>query len=110
MLLAMDGGNDPTWDKVNFAVNQLQQIGEKCKESALRFAYHNHHQEFLKLDDQVIYDYILENTDPDLVTMEVDLYWAHKGGFKHLIVEHDRPENEESCARSSIEYLKSLTF
>ncbi len=32
------------------------------------------------------------------------------GGFKHLIVEQDRPEDEESCARSSIEYLKSLKF
>ena len=158
----MDDGNDPTWDKVKFAVDEFHRIGEICNGKGLRFAFHNHYQEFRVLDDQVIYDYILANTDPALVTMEVDLYWAYKGGadiseyfekyperfelvhvkdsyddsdlrsfacvgsgiidfpslfsyrdaagFKHLIVEHDQPENEEECARSSIEYLKGLRF
>ena len=26
------------------------------------------------------YDYLLENTDPELVKMELDLYWIKKGG------------------------------
>ena len=147
---------------VKYAVESLNKIGELCHNNGLRLAFHNHHQEFQLLDDQVIYDYILENTDPELITMEVDLYWAYKGGvdiqqyfekypgrfelvhvkdsydsndlqsfacvgsgiidfqalfssrdiagFKHIIVEHDLPENEKECARSSIEYLKGLTF
>ena len=76
----LDGGQEPTWDKVKYAVDEFQKIGEKCKESGLRFAFHNHDQEFMKMEGKVFYDYILENTDPELVTMELDLYWAHKGG------------------------------
>lgn len=160
----MDGGENPTMDQVKFAVDEFQKIGEACNANGLRFAFHNHEKEFKVLDGQVIYDYILQNTDPELVTMEVDLYWAYKGGrdirdyfqkypgrfelvhikdsyesesmqsfacagsgvidfpdllsyrevagFKHLIVEHDKPqpENELECAHSSIDYLNSLKF
>jgi sugar phosphate isomerase/epimerase len=76
----MDDGNHPTWEKVNFAVDDCNRIGQVCKEQGLGFAYHNHDHEFQLLDEQVIYDYILKNTDPDLVTMEVDVYWSMKGG------------------------------
>jgi sugar phosphate isomerase/epimerase len=76
----MDGGEEPTWDKVKFAVDEFHRIGEKCNEAGVRFAFHNHDHEFGKLGDQVIYDYILENTEDALVTMELDLFWAHKGG------------------------------
>ena len=40
------------------------------------------------------------------------LSYRKVAGFRHLIVEHDRPEpdNELECARSSIEYLHSLDF
>jgi len=160
----MDGGENPTLDQVRFAVDEFHRIGEKCNESGLRFAFHNHDMEFKKAGEQVIYDYILEHTEDALVTMELDLYWAHKGGadvreyfkkypgrfeilhvkdsydssdrqsfacvgsgiidfedifsyrevggFRHLVVEHDNPgaAYEEDCARSSIEYLKSLKF
>jgi sugar phosphate isomerase/epimerase len=76
----MDGGDHPTWDQVNFAVDEFHRIGEECNKQGLRFAFHNHEKEFKVIDNQVIYAYMLENTDPELVTMEVDLYWAHKGG------------------------------
>ena len=33
---------------------------------------------------------------------------ADLAGFKHLIVEHDRPENGMECARTSWEYLQSI--
>jgi len=76
----MDGGENPTMDQVKFAVDEFQGMGDKCNEAGIRFAFHNHDMEFIKLGDQLIYDYILENTDDALVTMELDLYWAHKGG------------------------------
>jgi sugar phosphate isomerase/epimerase len=76
----MDSGEHPTWEKVKFAVEESNRFGKECKKQGLRFAYHNHDQEFGSLDGGVIYDYILENTDPELVTMEIDLYWAYKGG------------------------------
>ena len=76
----MDDGKSPTLDKVKFAVDECNRMGEVCKANGLRFAYHNHDQEFQMLEEHVIYDYILEGTMPDLVTMEVDVYWSYKGG------------------------------
>jgi len=57
-------------------------IGEKCNAKGIRFGYHNHNQEFKKISDsdELIYDYMLKNTDPKKVTFEMDVYWVFKGG------------------------------
>jgi sugar phosphate isomerase/epimerase len=68
-------------DDLKFAIDQFHRIGEACNKSGLRFAYHNHDHEFkTKIGDGLVYDYYLQNSDPDLVTMEFDLYWAAVGG------------------------------
>ncbi|MGW8314816.1 MAG: sugar phosphate isomerase/epimerase family protein [Bacteroidales bacterium] len=76
----MDSAENLTLNQVNAAVDRLQKIGEVCNRNGLRFAMHNHEKEFQQLDGEVIYNIMLEHTDPELVTMEVDLYWAYKGG------------------------------
>jgi sugar phosphate isomerase/epimerase len=59
-------------------------VGEKCNAKGIRFGYHNHDKEFsTKLDSTVIvYDYMLQNTDPTKVMFEMDLYWTVMGGAK----------------------------
>ncbi|CAM4254488.1 sugar phosphate isomerase/epimerase family protein [Zobellia nedashkovskayae] len=52
-------------------------IGKLCKERGIRFAYHNHSYEFKTIENQVVYDYFLENTDPEYVSFQADLYWMH---------------------------------
>ena len=37
--------------------------------------YHNHEEEFEKVNGQVLYDILLDRTDPNLVQMEMDLGW-----------------------------------
>ena len=61
--------------------NILNTIGEKCKKAGLQLLYHNHNLEFKK-DDKgyVIYDYLLEHTNPDYVNFQMDLYWITKAG------------------------------
>lgn len=54
-------------------------IGAKCKEAGLGFGYHNHSHEFRKVEDKVVYDFLLENTDPELVFLQMDVYWAVQG-------------------------------
>jgi sugar phosphate isomerase/epimerase len=53
--------------------------GETCRKAGMQFAYHNHAFEFEKVGDVVLYDYLLENTDPDLVKYELDLFWVVAG-------------------------------
>ena len=55
-------------------------VGEKCNAAGIRFGYHNHSEEFKDLEGQVIYDYMLKNTDPAKVMFEMDLYWITEGG------------------------------
>ena len=59
-------------------------IGEKCNAAGIRFGYHNHNKEFTKIvdADDLVYDYMLKNTDPKKVTFEMDVYWVYKGGQK----------------------------
>lgn len=55
-------------------------FGELCKNAGMQFAYHNHDFEFMDFDGIMPYDYLLQNTEPGLVKMELDLYWIIKGG------------------------------
>ena len=57
-------------------------VGQKCREKGILFGYHNHDREFAQLDSQVIYDYMLQNTNPDNVFFQIDLYWIKEGGKK----------------------------
>jgi sugar phosphate isomerase/epimerase len=54
--------------------------GEKCKKAGIQFCYHNHDFEFDKQDNKYPYDVLLDNTDHNLVKMEMDLYWVTKAG------------------------------
>lgn len=62
----------------------LNKSGETTNKAEIAFAYHNHDFEFEKFDDKTVYDFILDNTDSDLVNMELDLYWISKAGFNPL--------------------------
>lgn len=55
-------------------------IGKLCKEQGISFAFHNHADEFMRVEDVLIYDYLLENTEPDYVSFQADIYWMHVAG------------------------------
>ena len=57
----------------------FNEIGKKCAENGILYGYHNHSHEFNKIEDKVIYDFMLENTDPKYVFFEMDVYWACMG-------------------------------
>lgn len=62
--------------------DKLNRIGDKVNTAGLRFAYHNHAFEFEKKEGQLPYDIMLQNTDPDKVTFQMDIFWVVKGGQK----------------------------
>lgn len=56
-------------------------VGEKCNKAGIRFGYHNHAKEFTTvLDGETVYDFMLQNTDPEKVMFQIDLYWIVEGG------------------------------
>lgn len=67
-----------TMDEIKTAVDVFSKAGEACKKNGVQFAYHNHQTEFDTIEGHRPFDYILTNTDKDLVKMELDLAWATK--------------------------------
>lgn len=67
------------------------EIGKKCKEKGLSFGYHNHAHEFTKIEDKVMYDYMIENTNPDYVFYQMDVYWVVRGGQSPVDYFHKYP-------------------
>jgi len=62
----------------------FNRAGEKLKKAGVQFAYHNHDFEFTPLGGQLPYDLLLERMNPELVKLELDLYWIAKGGADPL--------------------------
>lgn len=59
---------------------ELNDLGRRASDAGLGFGYHNHDFELEPLDGVVPYDVLLEECDPGLVAMEMDLFWMAKGG------------------------------
>jgi sugar phosphate isomerase/epimerase len=59
---------------------RLNAIGRQCQEYGITFAYHNHDFEFTRVDGVYLLDYLLQVTDPSLVKIELDVYWAAYAG------------------------------
>lgn len=55
------------------------EIGKKCKEAGMKYGYHNHAHEFQKVEDKVMLEYMIENTNPEYVFFELDVYWVVRG-------------------------------
>lgn len=56
-------------------------IGEETAKSGMQFGYHNHSKEFGKIEDKVIYDFMIQNTEAKNVCFEMDVYWLMMGGY-----------------------------
>jgi sugar phosphate isomerase/epimerase len=59
---------------------RLNEFGRRCHERGLTFGYHNHDFEFASSDGQYLLDMLLDATDPALVALELDGYWAAYAG------------------------------
>ncbi len=62
------------------ASEKFNRCGEQCKKAGMQFAYHNHWFEFLSVNNELPYDQLLKQCDPDLVKMEMDLCWITAAG------------------------------
>lgn len=65
-----------TVDNYKRTAEIFNKAGEVAKKSNITLGYHNHDSEFEKDNGQILYDVLLENTDPEFVKMEMDLGWV----------------------------------
>jgi sugar phosphate isomerase/epimerase len=92
--------NERTLDDYLAHAETLNRAGEAAKAAGIKMGYHNHSFEFEPLNNGKLgYDYLLELTEPELVDMEMDLFWIinakqdpvtyfqnHPGRFSNLHV------------------------
>ncbi len=65
------------------AAELFNKAGEASKKAGIQFGYHNHSFEFDPADSlggKLPYDFLLAETDPKLVAMELDLCWISVAG------------------------------
>ena len=76
--------------------------GELCRAEGVTFSYHNHAFEFAPLGETTMWDMLLRETDPELVHLELDLYWVRYGGVDPESVLRDLGD------RVSLVHLKDM--
>jgi len=59
---------------------RLNEAGKMCAAAGLKLAYHNHDFEFQKHNGITGYEILLKETDHNLVSFELDLYWVVRSG------------------------------
>ena len=70
-----------TIDQYKKLTESFNRIGEECKKTGLKLAYHNHEFEFKAIDGVVPMDIMLNESDADLFNIQMDLYWAIDAGI-----------------------------
>ena len=80
ILPSFSGRPEKTIDDFKQVAHEMNQIGEIVRKSGIIFGYHNHDIEFQLLDGKLPYDTLLAETDPALVTFQMDIFWVVKGG------------------------------
>lgn len=74
-----------TVDAWKRAAEEFNTYGAAAKARGMKFYQHNHAGEFGFATDQPdvrLYDVLLAETDPNLVYLEMDIFWAYAGQFR----------------------------
>ena len=58
----------------------FNKIGEQAKKVGLTYAYHNHGYGFHEVAGKIPINVLFEGLDPDLVALEMDIFWTTAGG------------------------------
>ena len=65
-----------TRPQIDQLIKALNRAADACHAEGFTLGYHNHSQEFAKVGNDVPYDLILRDTDPQRLKFEMDLAWA----------------------------------
>ena len=63
-------------ESFKIVAERLNVIGAQAAKAGLKVAYHNHDFEFIAHEGRIGYDIIMRETDPDLVKLQLDLFWV----------------------------------
>jgi sugar phosphate isomerase/epimerase len=82
---------------------RMNEIGSLCHERGITFVFHNHYDEFKRSNGSYLLDLLLDATDPALVKLELDTYWAAYAGVDPIAYLNRR------AGRVPLIHLKDMT-
>lgn len=92
-----------TLDDYKRLADDFNQIGAHAVAEGVRFAYHNHGYGLREMEGQIPFKLILEQTDPALVDLQLDIYWNTAGGGDPIAYLRDYP------GRFPLLHIKDMT-
>jgi sugar phosphate isomerase/epimerase len=95
-------GGPFTLEDCRKSASMLNMLGNECRKNGLLLCWHNHNKEFIAMEDGLPFEYLMNNTDPELVKCEMDVYWVKKGGADPLAL------LRKYAGRYAILHLKDL--
>lgn len=79
-VIIPSAGAQPDLDGYRRLADEFNQIGASAVANGIRFAYHNHGYGLAEVEGEIPLNVILEQTDPELVDFQMDVYWTVAGG------------------------------
>lgn len=73
-------GKHETIDDWKRTAAHFNTLAATVKSAGFHFAYHNHNTEIKKIGTVMPLDILIAETDPSLVSFEMDIYWVVNGG------------------------------
>lgn len=73
-------GAQTSVEKWKEVTERFNECGAICKKNGIKFAYHNHAYSFKPFSGMIPHEFLMDNTDPDLVHHQMDIYWVVTGG------------------------------
>ncbi|MFU8813167.1 MAG: sugar phosphate isomerase/epimerase family protein [Balneolaceae bacterium] len=73
-------GPQESLDDYRVIAERFNEAGEIARRAGIRFGYHNHDYTFVEMDGTIPQDLLMEETDPDLVDHQLDMYWVVAAG------------------------------
>jgi sugar phosphate isomerase/epimerase len=74
------------------AVQRFNNAGQYLLNHDIHFCYHNHGFEFVPHEDGTLFDYLVQNTNPEYVSFEMDAMWVIHPGHDPVALLQKYPE------------------
>ena len=71
-------------EKVMDFIKLANKACEELAQEGLVFGYHNHHFEFIRVGDDLIFDLLVNETNPEIFNFIVDVYWCQYAGVNPI--------------------------
>lgn len=73
-------GNEFTIEDIKKAITVFNAAGKILKENGISLCYHPHGYEFRPYENGTLFDYFINNLDPNYVNFEMDVFWIKHPG------------------------------